>query len=169
MIRLEVKHDLYDLGRALRREEDGKELRKDLVRNFKEAVAPAVNEAKASIRSMPSKGHAGLALRPAVAGSVAVQVKIGGRAVGVKVRARGTKVRGFTNAPRLLNSAKGWRHPNIGAQDRKGRPRRGQKEWVAQIGKPDWFDGPVRARRPEYRRAAIKAMDDMAERIARRH
>lgn len=169
MIGLDVRHDLADLARAMKAEEDGKELRKDLVRNFKEAVAPAVDGAKASIRSMPSMGHAGLPLRSAVARSVAVQVKMGGRAVGVKVRARGTKVRGFTNAPRLLNSAKGWRHPNIGAQDRKGKPRRGQREWVAQRGKPDWFDGPVRHHRPEYRKAVIKAMDAMAVRIARRH
>lgn len=163
MIRLDIRHDLGDLARALRREEDGKQLRKDLVRNFREAVKPAVDEAKSSIRSMPSRGHAGLSLRSDVARSVGMQVKTGGRSVGVKVRARGTKVRGFTNAPRLLNSRKGWRHPNIGAG------HRGQRDWVAQLGEPDWFDGPMRSHRTAYRRAAIKAMDDMAQRIARRH
>ena len=162
MIRLEVKHDLNSLARALRREEDGKELRKDLVRNLRQAVAPAVDEAKGAIRSMSSRGHAGLSLRSAVARAVTVQVKTGGKAVGVKVRARGTTVRGFTNAPRLLNSAKGWRHPNIGAG------RRGQRDWVAQVGKPDWFDGPLRRHHAEYRKAVIQAMDDMAQRIARR-
>jgi hypothetical protein len=163
VIHLDIRHDLTELARALKTEEDSKQLRKDLVRNLREAVQPAVREAKAEIRSMPSKGHAGMSLRSDVARRVGVQVKLSGRTVGVKVRTTATKVRGFTNAPRLLNSKKGWRHPNIGAG------RRGQRDWVAEMGKPDWFDGPMRRGEPRYRKAVVAAVDDMAKRIARRH
>jgi hypothetical protein len=164
VIHLDIRHDLKDLARALKAEEDGKQLRKDLVKNLREAVDPAVKQAKASVKAMPSKGHAGLQLRRDVARRVGVQVRLGGRTVGVKVRTTATKVRGFTNAPRLLNTPKGWRHPNIGAG------RRGQADWVAQRStRPGWFDDPMRAGEPRYRRAVTRAVEDMANRIARRH
>lgn len=164
MIHLDIKHDLVELARALKAEEDGKQLRKDLVRNLRTAVQPAAKGAKQAALAMPSKGHAGPSLRRDVAKRIGVQVKTGGRSVGVKVRATGTRVRGFTNAPRLLNSRKGWRHPNIGAG------RRGQSDWVAQRSpRPEWFDKEMRRRDPEYQRAVRAAMDDMAKRIARRH
>jgi hypothetical protein len=164
VIHLDIQHDLVKLGRALKAEEDGKQLKRDLVRNFKDALDPAVKEAKANMRAMPSRGHAGPKLRADVARRVGVQVKLGRRTVGVSMRATGTKVRGFSNAPRLLNKRSGWRHPNIAAG------RRGQPDWVAQrSARPLWFDDPVQHRRREFRRAAIKAVDDMANRIARRH
>ncbi|HEV2778695.1 MAG TPA: hypothetical protein VGX25_04770 [Actinophytocola sp.] len=164
MIHLDIRHDLRDLARALKAEEDGKQLRKDLVRNLKQAVDPAVKAAKAAVHAMPSRGHAGPSLRRDVARRTGVQVKLGGRTVGVKVRTTATKVRGFTNAPRLLNARKGWRHPNIGAG------RRGQPDWVAQRSpRPGWFDDEMRRPEPRYRAAVVKAVEDMQNRIARRH
>jgi hypothetical protein len=163
VIHLDIRHDLEQLARALKAEEDGKQLRKDLARNLRDAVKPAVQDAKATMRSMPSRGHAGPSLRADVARRTGVQVRLGGRTVGVKVRTTGTKVRGFTNAPRLLNSRKGWRHPNIGAG------RRGQPDWVAQrSARPGWFDDPMKRGEPRYRKAATDAVEAMARRIARR-
>src|SRR5947209_4575786 len=121
--------DLKALARRLRQLEDGKQLRKDLVRGLREAVKPAVDAAKASIRSMPTSGrrHAGPGLRAGVARAVTVQVRTSGRSAGVRVRARKTPgLRGFANAPKRLNRQAGWRHPVMG--DREA--------WVSQRGKP---------------------------------
>jgi hypothetical protein len=149
---------LRALGRALRAEEDGKELRKELVKNMRQALKPAADEAKAAVKSMPSSGatHAGMSLRKAVAQKVAIEVRLGGRSVGAKVKAKKTpNVRGFSTAPKRLNRAKGWRHPFFGDTER----------WYSQRGKPDWFDGPMRAGKSRYRQAVIDAMEATARKI----
>lgn len=161
MIALSIHdRDLQELARRLRKLEDGKELRRDLVRNLREAVKPAADEAKAAIRGAPVSGarHAGEGLRAAIARGVSVQVRTSGRTVGVRVRARKITVRGFVNAPKRWNRAKGWRHPVMGDRN----------NWVHQVGRPGWFDDPMRRRKPEYKRAAIKAMDETARKIAGR-
>jgi hypothetical protein len=149
---------LRALGRALRAEEDGKTLRKELVKNLRDALKPAADEAKAAIKSMPSSGarHGGMSLRNEVAKKVAIEVRLGGRSVGAKVKAKKTPgVRGFANAPKRLNRAKGWRHPFFGDKER----------WYSQLGKVDWFDGPMRAGKPRYRQAVIDAMEATARKI----
>jgi hypothetical protein len=152
---------LRDLGRALRSVEDGKQLRKDLIRNIKAALKPSADEAKASIRSMPSAGvrRGGLSLRGQVAKRVVVETRLSGRSVGARVRAKKTpKARGFESAPKRLNRAAGWRHPFFGDTER----------WYSQVGKPDWFDGPMRAGRSRYRKGVLDAMEKTAREIARK-
>jgi hypothetical protein len=97
-------------------------------------------------------------MRAAIARQVTAEVSLNQRRakVKVKVRKRGFP-RGFTNAPKAWNMAGGWRHPVLG-QDR----------WVHQIGKPGWFDEPLRSHRAEYRAAVQAAMQRTADRIARK-
>src|SRR5687767_6680391 len=146
MIELSVhERGLRDLARACRKESDGKEIRKDLIREMRGALNPARQDVRASIRSMPSQGvrHAGPKLRVAVAQKVIVLIKPGSKAPGARLVAKKTKsVRDFAHAPRRLNSRKGWHHAIFGGP-----------EIVHQIGKPGWFDDPIKARYPQFRKA----------------
>lgn len=150
---------LLELGRALRREADGKELRRDLIRELKKPLAPAVAEIKSGVMAIGAGGlppGEGEPLRSAVVRRIRAEVKLSGKAIGVRVRARRTEaVRGFRNAPKRLNSPKGWRHPVHGDTGR----------WVVQFGNPNYFDRPLEGRRAEFRSAVLEAMEATARRI----
>lgn len=158
---LRATHEGLDrLVQALRLEEDGKALRKELAKNMREALKPGAEQAKGSIMGMVSlHGGAQPALRSAIARKIRPEVKLGGRWSGARVKAFKTKnVRGFPNAPKRTNSARGWRHPVWGNQD----------NWVHQRGKLEWFDKAFRGREGIYSQAVHQAMEDMARRIADR-
>jgi hypothetical protein len=150
---------LLELGRALKREEDGKQLRRDLIRELKKPLAPAVAEIKSGVMAIGAGGlppGQGEPLRTAVVRRIRAEVKLSGKAIGVRVRARKTEaVRGFRHAPKRLNAAKGWRHPVHGNSDR----------WVVQFGNPGYFDRPLEGRRSEFRGAVLEAMEATARRI----
>lgn len=158
---VETHTGLAALVRAIRAEEDGKELRKELAKNMREALKPGAQEAKSSIMAMPSSGlmPTAPALRTAVAKKIRPEVKLGGRWSGARVKAFKTKnVRGFPNAPKRLNRAGGWRHPVFGNRE----------VWVQQHGKVDWFDRAFQGREGQYKAAVEEAMENMARRIADR-
>jgi hypothetical protein len=147
------------VARALADEGDGKELRAELVRNLKAVVEPAAEEARANILGMRSGGipHAGESLRSAVAAGITTYVSLGKNpAVGIKASKRNLP-RGFVNAPKRLNSRKGWKHRVFG-----------RDVWVTQLGAPEWFDRPIERRRKQYERAVEKALEDVAHRISRK-
>ncbi|WP_189243175.1 hypothetical protein [Planobispora rosea] len=149
---------LKALGRALKTEADGKAMRRDLIRELKKPLVPAVAEIKSGLMAMSAGGlrPGGEALRTAVARRIRPEVKLSGFRAGVRVKARKTPAaRGFANAPKRLNSAKGWRHPVFGHRDR----------WVVQFGRPDYFDDPLRNRRADFRQAVVEAMESTARRI----
>lgn len=150
---------LQALSRALKRHADGKELRKELIRELKRPLQPAIAEIKAELMTIgqaaPVKGQA--SLRRAVARRIRPVVRLSGFHAGVGVRARKTPTaRGFSNAPQRLNSARGWRHPVFGDRNR----------WVVQFGRRDYFDGPLERRRAEFRVAVVDAMERTARKIA---
>jgi len=151
--------DLADVATALRYEEDGLRLRRQLAKELRQAVEPAVASAKAQIMSMGSAGlaHEGEPLRSAIARQVKAQTTLTAKSAGVRVRVstRGMP-RGFRQAPRRTNRDN-WRHPVFGNRD----------VWVTQRGKPGWFDDPLNARRAEYRTRVERAVSDMAARISR--
>lgn len=147
------------LVRALRAEEDGKPLRRELGRNMGRSLQPAAADAKAGIMSMASAGMGtSPALRPTIAAKIRPEVKLGGRWTGARIRARKTPgLRGFANAPKRTQSAKGWRVQTYG-----------NGTWRVQHGKVEWFDRAMAPHRGEYMRAVHEAMDAMARRIAER-
>lgn len=157
---VETHEGLAALVRAIRAEEDGKQLRKDLAKNMRDALRPGAAEAKSSIMAMSSAGlRTGPALRSAISRKIRPEVKLGGRWSGARVKAFKTKnLRGFPNAPKRTNRAGGWRHPVWGDRDR----------WVTQVGKIDWFDDSFKGREGAYKAAVEQAMEDMAQRIASR-
>lgn len=155
--------DLRALGRALRVEENGKLLRRDLTKEIRRALAPAVKEAKAGIRAMSSTGGGlgkanGPGLRQSIARQIRVEARLSGRTPGARVKAKKIpNVRGFANAAKRTNRARGWRHPVFG-----------RDVWAEQIGRPGWFDDPMKANAREYRAAVVRAMASTARRITRR-
>lgn len=151
--------DLKALNRALRKEEDGKQLRKDLRTNMRAVLEPVRDQAREAVKAMPSHGHAGPNLRAAVARKTVVEVRLAGRFTGVRVLTRKTpNLRAFRSAPRHINAGK-WRHPVYGNRNK----------WVTQkSGAKNWFDGTVRKHMPKYSRAVQAALDDVAKRIARK-
>lgn len=158
---VESVEGLDALVRAIRAEEDGKQLRKELAKNMREALKPGAVEAKSSIMAMPSSGimPTAPALRTSIAKKIRPEVKLGGRWSGARVKAFKTKnIRGFPNAPKRTNRAGGWRHPVFGNRD----------VWVEQQGKIDWFDDAFKGREGPYKAALEQAMEDMARRIADR-
>jgi hypothetical protein len=173
VVRAEVTSpDLVDLAVAIKYEENGAVMRKEFVRNLRAAVAPAVQEAKSSIMSMPSGGlrEKGGGLRASIAKQVKTQVSLSTRQAKVKVKInKGKYPRGFNNAPKATQMATGWRHPVV--QKPLGKGVHGPlppPRWVAQVGKPGWFDQPLRSHRASYRAAVEQAMRHTADRIARK-
>lgn len=160
VVRVAGVEELKALGKRLKAEEDGKALRRDLIRHMKVPLKPAVAEIKAGVMGMRSRGNPadGQSLRKAVARRITAEVKLSGKRAGVRVRGRKTPaVRGFQNAPQRINRAKGWRHLVFG-----------REPWVGQVGKPGFFDDPLSGRKEEFRRAVRQAMEDTAARIAGR-
>lgn len=158
--RIEVEEKSYlALLSALRKEEDGKELTRDLVEKLTEAVSPAAEAAKAEIVSMTSaSGTHSPKLSPAIASRVAIRIRTGGSRPGVAIIAgKSGMPRGFRNAPKRTNAAK-WRHQVFGNPD----------VWRDQVGKPGWFDSTIGRHRAAAIKAAEEAMDNMAQRISDR-
>jgi hypothetical protein len=146
---------LRDLNRALKSEENGRQLRRELTRNLRSALAPVRQEARHAIRSLRSRGHRGRSIRTAIAQRLQIKASASGRSAGARIIARTVTLRGFIHAPRRFN-APNFTHPVPFSDD------------VTQVGKPGWFDDTVQRGRPRYRKAVIDAMDHTASRIARK-
>lgn len=152
---------LAALGKAMRAEEDGKQLRRDLVRELKEIISPIVSDARAAATGMPSAGleHDGEPLRSAIARRIVGEVRFAGKATGIRIRSKRKGMpRGFEHAPKRMNARGGWRHPVFGNKE----------VWVTQVGAPNWFDDVMRDQRPEAREKCLAAMEAMARRIKMR-
>ncbi|MDX2948896.1 hypothetical protein [Streptomyces caniscabiei] len=152
--------NLRNISNALRAEEDGKELRKELTRNMREALKPGAVRAKSNIMSMASATpHGGPALKSSIARKIRPEVRISGKFPGAKIKAFKTpNVRGFANAAKRTNRASGWRHPVYGNRE----------VWAQQHGKTKWFDHAFEGQRNAYEHAVKSALADMVNRIASR-
>ncbi|WP_274031492.1 hypothetical protein [Streptomyces sp. MMBL 11-1] len=158
---LTVTHEgLTALVRAIRREEDGKLLRKDLAKNMRDALRPGAATAKSSIMGMASSGTGtGPGLRAGIAKKIRPEVKLGGRWTGARVKAFKTPgLRGFANAPKRTNRRDGgWRTLTYG-----------REPWRTQTGKRQWFDEAFENDSDRHLAAVHEAMEDMARRLADR-
>lgn len=170
MIELSVQQGrLAELGVLLAAEADGMKLKLELARNLRAAVAPAVEQIKSgamqiqrgtSNASRPTKKNpvedSSISLGAAIARGIGTQVRMKGRSAGVSVKAKKAGMpRNFPNAPKRIN-AQQFRHPVYKTGT-----------WVDQVGAPGFFDDPLQKDRLAYRAACIRAMEDMAARIAK--
>lgn len=165
--------DLADLAIAIRYEQDGQAMLRDLRSGLREAAKPAQAAAKASIMSMPSTGlrNRGGSLRAAIAREIRTETKLGKHSAGVKIKVKKKALRGLKNPAKRLNSGRPWRHPVVPVRregDRTVLLPRSEWTWVSQrSAKPGWFDNTMRGRRAVYEAAVRDAMNSTAERIAR--
>lgn len=166
MFNLSVEQEsILGLAEALKYEDNGKALRRDLSRAMREAVQPALPEIRSGLMGMRTAGldTESPRLRTAVLRQLKVKVKLSGAAgVRVSISKKGMP-RGFTNAPKRLNSRKGWRHPVPRRRRRDGSMT--DQKWVTQRGEPGYFDDPLHQRRREYRDAVMDAVETMRYRI----
>lgn len=149
--------DLRKLVAAIETQGNARRVRLRLASKLRKAAAPGAEAARQSILAMHSGGlpHEGESLRAAVAAQITVNAKLTGDTPGVVIRTKRGGPRQFRAAARRLHQPQGWRHPVYGA-----------RTWVHQVGKPMWFDQPIRRRANEYRRAVLDAMRETADAIA---
>lgn len=161
IVGVEVTADgIRRLGDALKAEADGKELRRELAKNMRTALAPAAVRAKSGIMAMASSGKGtGPGLRAGIAKKIRPEVKLGGMWTGARVKSQKTpNLRGFANAPRRTNRRTGgWRTLTYG-----------HEPWRTQPGRIQWFDRAMAGQDARYRAAVREAMQAMADRIAAR-
>lgn len=149
---------LEEVVSALRYEEDGKQLRKEMLTHLRAAVTPAVPVIRSGLMAMGGSADVTPALRTTIASQIRVAVRTTGHRAGVRVSiGRTPQIRGFRHAPRRLNRDS-WRHPLFGNRE----------FWFTQRGAPGYFDRPLQERRDEMRAAVVRAVEEMSERIARR-
>lgn len=162
--------DLEDIATALKHEADGTKLRRDLAKQLRKAVDPAVEKAKGSIMSMGSAGlaHKGEPLRASIAKAVKAQARTAGRSTGVRVRVTTKGMpRDFKWAARRTNRAKGWRHP-VPIRRKAGEVVGATEQsdvWVHQVGKIGWFDDSMQESAPAALIAVKQVIADQADRI----
>lgn len=147
---------LEQLEAALSFEADGKQLKRDLGTQLREAIEPALPIVVGELMAMGGDITPLPPLRAAVAGALSTKVRYSGPAPGVRVAiSRKGMPRGFADAARKINRGE-WTHPVYG---------RGS---VTQTGRRGFFDDTLNARRDEMRRAVEQAVESMAKRIASR-
>lgn len=149
------------VGEAMKAEEDGKALRRDLLRELRAIGTPIVPDVQSAVRQLPdiSPAVAEPRLREAIASQTKLSVRMSGRYTGLRVwiSTKGDP-RGFRFAARAMNRGRGWRHPVFGTS-----------AWVVQrSGREAWFESTVMRRKQEARDGVVAAVDAMARRIAAR-
>jgi hypothetical protein len=143
---------------AIAEEQDGKRLKRDFGEQLKLAVEPALPIIRGELMSMGGTLPTSPPLRTSVIAAMSTKVRYSGASPGVRVAiSRKGMPRGFTDAARKINQG-AWLHPLWG---REGTA-------VTQLGVDDFFDRPLRDRRPEMRDAIERAVEAMAQRIASR-
>lgn len=129
-------------------------LKRELRRNFKAAAEPVIGDVQQSILLMPSR-HDGT-LRREVAKTVVVRTSFASSGVRVQIDSLGQRMpAGKESLPFHADSAKGWRHPVFGHEDR----------WVQQYGKPEWFERPIADNAREFADAAQRSVDEIQRKL----
>lgn len=159
--------DLKAVNKELKRQADGKELRKALGKELKVEIGPMVRSVKAAWLAAPSQGHGTSSrarqgqpdLRRLLAKATGGQVRFTGKEAGVRIRTDGRKMPSGMKA--LPGYAEGvrrrpWRHPVHGDTE----------TWVRQPSFPRFFEA-VQPEEARSRRACVEAVETVLEKIAR--
>jgi hypothetical protein len=151
--------ELQQFARMLANAAEPAKLRRQLAKELRGALQPAVAQAKSAIvggLSHTTQANPSPALGPSIARNVKAEVRLSGRVTGARVKVKKTRnVRGFPNAPKLTNRD-GWRHRVYG-----------KDIWVEQIGRPGWFDDALNDDAPKYRAAVMRVLQDWAQQMSR--
>lgn len=149
------------VAKALKEQEDSKQLKKDLIGGLKEAAAPAVSQVQGKLNAIPHDTAA--TVEPTLSSYLSARVKVttrfSGQRTGVSVRIGKTpQLRKFNSAARMLNVGT-WRHKVFG-----------RDVWVQQTTSTmkGFFDDTLSKDKPAYRAAVVAVLEKMARRIAER-
>ncbi|UBU10036.1 hypothetical protein [Nonomuraea gerenzanensis] len=162
--------------------DDGKKLRKELLKAIRAGAKPALADTRRAVRTIPVTGsrgggrkareehqfersrgdedrrraraRKGAGLRDSVARSLRLVVKTGSKTPLVRIEVDASKMPPDQRTlPKHLDAVKGWRHPTFG-----------RDPWVHQQGRP-WFRVTIKRHAPAVRARILKAMDDIADKI----
>lgn len=159
---VKVRHgdDLRRLSRDLRKEADGKALRRQFVKDVRAEVRPLQNAVKAAYQAAPSESArrpGQPSLRRSLAKATTTEVRLSGRRAGVTLRVSGKKMpEGQRRLPKLWEGESEWRHPVHGNTE----------VWVSQPARPT-FDRIVPPAAHRVRRRIEKIATDLARRLTR--
>lgn len=125
--------------------EQGKGLRKQLLKEIRLAAKPLVQDVRQSaMDTLPASGGLNRQIRK----GIGVRTRAAGKSVGVRIVAK--------NRYAIKSMDKGrLRHPVFGNRD----------VWVAQSVPPGWFTRPVEAGADEARKGALRAINDIARKV----
>jgi len=175
-----VQFELIDGGRLkvlakeLKQQAEGKQLRKDLVKELRTEGNRVRDRVRAAWLSAPSEGHGTASaarealpdLRKLLAKATRTQVRLTGKEAGVRVRTDGRKMPNrMRGLPRIVeglgHAVDGrpgrWRHPVFGNPD----------VWVSQRPFPRFYAAVRASDDMQERQACERAVEAMFQRIAR--
>jgi hypothetical protein len=158
-VQLRDSGDVRAAARALGRAANGRELKRNLVREFRSLQAPLTARVKLAWRSAPAVRRAvrGRSLRGALARATRGQVRLSGREAGITIRTDGRRMPSKMKAlPQYVEGTKRpWRHEVFGKD-------------VYTIQQPfPRFYAAVRPDAGQARRKAERAVADVFAQIAR--
>lgn len=145
----QAARDLELLGRRLKTAD--KTIRRDMLREIRQAGKPTVEDIKRSAReSLPASGGlADLVARQ----SYGVRTRLAGKSAGVRIQGTGRTVRGLRSI-----DAGAVRHPVFGNKD---------AAWVSQSVRSGFFTEPIEDDLPRFRKAVTDALEKTAAEIVR--
>lgn len=156
-IQLREGKDLARISRELRKQSNGKELRKQLSKQLRKQAKPLVPVVRASIRAIPSsRSYSADGLRGRMSRATKIEVKTSGKQAGVAIRVDGRKMPSHMRAlPAYMEGTKRrWKHPVWGNRN----------AWASQSAHP-YFFRVMRAAGPRARRGINAALDDISKKI----
>jgi hypothetical protein len=140
------------LSRALREASRG-DLQRELRREIRKAGQPALAAARSAALGVDMSG--GPSGSTGLRGRIAKATKLSVTAGGIRFRVQDRQVDPQHGETLVLGSeGKPWRHPVYGNRE----------AWVSQVGEP-WFYVTLRAHAPAFRRAAVRAMHRIMDKI----
>lgn len=131
------------------------ELRKQLLRQIREAGKPVAVDMKAGLRAtFPNAG--GFASRAARV-PIGIRTRTTGKAAGVRLQASGKKGAATSRTLMSMDESGAFRHPLYG----------NRKVWIAQTYSPaeGWFTEPAEEAKPEVQAKVLDAMESVARQI----
>jgi hypothetical protein len=151
--------DLRAVTRELRRHKNGREVRRQLVREFQAIQRPMVARVRASWRSAPGarrRYRGGPPLRTLLVKATRGQVRMTGQEAGIRIRTDGRRMpAGMKSLPRMVEGTRRWRHPVFD-----------EDTWVTQQPFPRFF-AAVQPDADKARRQAERAGATILQQIAR--
>lgn len=145
------------INRSMKSADGGKLMKRKLSAKLRKIAKPLVDEQKARVLRLPSKGHSGPSMRAAIAKQTKASTRWGGKNAGLSIVQRGTAMpRSFRLAGRAFNREAGWNPTNLGGivEHQQIRPAL-------------WFDEPTKAARPAIKHELLVALEEVAGTMAR--